>query len=378
MNFRWPLSWFILAITALFVPNAAAQVWDEAKFFSREAGLLADKQLRQLGQRYRLTLVLETFDQVPANIAEIVKDKAQRSAAFRQWAEQRRAAHHAHLYILICRQPGRVEIAMHESLSSRFPRPKLEALRETLVKHLRDKQYDTALREGVLLISQVLAESAGVRDKAKPAGGVISDNKPDAASQPVEDAPQKNKWSWVFWAILIGIGLIVVLAIIRGLVNALSGPATAGPPGTPGPGYGGYGGGGFLGAFLAGMFGAALGSWLYDRFFHGGTQAYGHEGPLPMDNHPPSPGMYGEDPTSRYAPETGEVITTGTDFQANSASDDGTGADFGDLSESLGSADIDAENYDSGGLGGDFDTGDFDASGFDPGDFGGGDFGGDW
>ena len=365
--------------------TAPAQVFDEAKFFSRDVALQADKQLRQLGKIHGLTLVIETFMQPPADVAELIRNNDKRAAAFARWAEQRRATQHAHLYILLCRKPGHVEIALHESLAARFSREDLNDLRDLWVRHLRQKQPDVALRESIAWIEKTLAAHRGRQAPAVAAGkpGGVQAGDGGAASE--TDAGGGDH-RWILWAILIGVGVVILFAIVRGLVHALSGPTgSEAPPvaGTgPGPGYGGYGGsagGSFLGSFLAGALGAAVGSWVYDRFFRGGQTA--HAEPLPPAGSGPMSGLQPpDDPTARYAPESGRVITTGGDFDTESPPVAGTGADVEGLDEA--DEDWDAGDVEAGGFGDDsgsgFSGGDFDAGGdFGAGDWGGGDFGGD-
>jgi hypothetical protein len=62
--------------------TAPAQVFDEAKFFSRDVALQADKQLRQLGKIQGLTLVIETFMQPSADVAELIREHRQTSRGF--------------------------------------------------------------------------------------------------------------------------------------------------------------------------------------------------------------------------------------------------------------------------------------------------------
>ncbi len=363
--------------------TATAQVFDEAKFFSRDVALQADKQLRQLGRIHDLTLVIETFMQPPADVAELMRNNDKRAAAFAHWAEQRRATQHAHLYILLCRKPGHVQIALHESLAARFSKEDLDGLRDLWVRHLRQKQPDVALRESIAWIEKHLATHRGKQAPAiavgKPGGGQAGDGV--AAT---ETGTGGGDHSWILWAILVGVGVVILFAIVRGLVHALSGPTGSGAPPVAGagPGYGGYGGsagGSFLGSFLAGALGAALGSWVYDRFFRSGQPAHAEPLPLagsgPMSGSPPP-----DDPTARYAPESGRVITTGGDFDTESPPAAGVGADVEGLDEPVedwDAGDVEASGFE-GDIGSGFSGGDFDVGGdFGAGDLGGGDFGGD-
>jgi len=363
--------------------TAPAQVFDEAKFFSRDMALQADKQLRQLGRIHGLTLVVESFMQPPADVAELIRNSDKRAAAFAHWAEQRRATQHAHLYILLCRKPGHVEIALHESLATRFSREDLNGLRDLWVQHLRHKRPDVALRESIAWIEKTLAAHRGRQAPAigmgKPGGGQAGDGV--AAT---ETGTGGGDHRWILWAIVIGVGVVILFAIVRGLVYVLSGPTGSGAPPVagagPGPGYGGYGGsagGSFLGSFLAGALGAALGSWVYDRFFRGSQPA--HAEPLPpTGSGPMSAPLPPDDPTARYAPESGRGITTGGDFDTESLPAAGTGADvegFDEPAEDWDTDDVEADGFDGDSS---FSGGDFDVGGdFGAGDLGGGDFGGD-
>ncbi|MDW8223626.1 MAG: TPM domain-containing protein [Gemmatales bacterium] len=374
-----------LVLSAVLMSVAQAQVFDEAKMFRRETLVQADKQLRQLGQQYRLTLVVETFAQPPADVAQLAKIPEKRAIAFRHWAEQRRAVHQAHLYILLCRQPGRFEIVWHESLAPRLSREQAQVLRQTLLQHLQAKEFDQALREALQLIEKILAGQPAVLSASKPSEAQDAAN--DGQTLPTDETASR-RWSWVFWALLAGAGVLVLGAILRGLVHAfgqrpgydasVKTPSETAPGTTPAPPPDLGGAGSFLGPFLAGMFGAAVGSWLYHRFFRSGESDTGQEfsrsDPSITIPHE-SPANSADAPVSRYAPESGKTWTIGDDFDNEVTSNDTDSRPFDDAHEDFDSLDAAAEDYDA--YEPDYDGGDLggDLSGFD---YGGTDCGGDF
>ncbi|MCS7167617.1 MAG: TPM domain-containing protein [Gemmatales bacterium] len=366
-----PLAWITVftALSILLPKPAWGQVFDEGQFFHRATLVQADKELRKLGEKHQLVLVIETFARPPSDLAEFAKIPDKRPMAFRSWAEKRRAAHRAHLYILICRDPARFEITWHETLTQRLPQEQLDTLRSTLLQRLRAKQYDQALLETVTWLNQALSGTAQKPSPAQTPAPADDTNSPSSGNP-----SPSTKWSWVFWAILLGLGILIVLALLRGLMYALSNPAqpSSVPPeqaGTNSPvAAGSYSSAPtFLSSFLAGMFGAALGSWLYDRFFRGAAQGAGPEAPATAPTAGPTNVPTTENPLPPYAPEAGSVWTTGADFDQAEHELSGSGAPAEDFEPDYG---IQDEPTDYGA-----DFGDSDVAGSD---FAGGDFGNDF
>ena len=92
-------------------------------------------------------------------------------------------------------------------------------------------------------------------------GFVHSHMKAHAAQAPNHNA---GGTPWLTY-VLIGIGVFLVIMLIRGVLRGLSGGGVGGP----GMAGGGGGGGGFFSSMLGGMFGAAAGMWMYNNFFGG-------------------------------------------------------------------------------------------------------------
>jgi uncharacterized membrane protein YgcG len=251
------------------------------------------------------------------------------------------------------------------------------------------------------------------------------DTKPKPS--PVKDFMNKDiggfKMEWLIWGILGLLALWILIGVLRSLFARRpaypypppqqpqqGGYGGARPP-MPGqqPGYGahppyygsapsggggGGGGGGFFAGLLGGMFGAAAGNWLYNRF-SGGSSVGGvggmvHSGSTPQVTHSPetpgtqsaaagyssSGGDFGETPekTEGYSSSGGDFGEAAAEGQQGYSS---SGGDFGQEAEAGGSSaggDFGTEQSEPADTGG---GGDFGSDQSEPADSGGGgDFGG--
>src|SRR6476469_4105208 len=94
---------------------AVAEVRDEGHFFSADAVSKANDIIKEIKQKYKKDLVIETVRQVPDN----KKDEANSSDAkvkghfFANWAVERAKMEGVNgIYVLITREPGHVEVAV--------------------------------------------------------------------------------------------------------------------------------------------------------------------------------------------------------------------------------------------------------------------------
>ncbi|HYR57464.1 MAG TPA: hypothetical protein VEO95_02495, partial [Chthoniobacteraceae bacterium] len=186
------------------------------------------------------------------------------------------------------------------------------ALVSAMLARLRAKQYDDALLDAVNFVSSTMRAHAG----AAVHTGFTQTNQVRRASQP--------SWGGIV-PILIGLAVVwIVISIVRALFRG-SGGYSGGPGMSP---MGGGGGGGFLSSMIGGIFGAAAGNWMYDRFFGG----------------------RGESSYFGSQPETRERIDQG--FSGQDTDYSSSGDSFGGSSSGGGGGD--SGGGDSGGGGGDF------------------------
>ncbi|MDB5318664.1 MAG: hypothetical protein JWN40_295 [Phycisphaerales bacterium] len=367
---------FLLAAgVALLAPAnaalAAKGISDNGKFFSAAAEQKATATINDIAAKHHGEEVyVETFDTVPDG------------TPYAQFADERtRAAAVRGVYILIVRKGGHVHVAASQETERLFTNNVRTQLAKQIVGDLQQgpKNFDNALLNALSFISDTF--DRGERQPGGTAAPRTSNvppviprsNNPTFPGQSGGRSFFSGIWGWVCLAAGVWIIFSIVRSISarsRGGYGGGGGPGYgAGGPGYGGGGYGGgYGGGGYGGgggwgsSILGGLFGAAAGSWLYDRFAHGGGSAYGN---------PPVDGGYGGG--AAPGPSSPDWAGPSDTSQGYESSDAGGGADFGSSSDAGGGGGSDfGSTSDFGGGGDSGGGGDFGGGGGDAG--GGGDF----
>ncbi|MFN4261517.1 MAG: TPM domain-containing protein [Gemmataceae bacterium] len=337
----------LLMVGGLLLPQVAAAapgVRDQANFFNPAAVREADMGIQEIHRRFGKDLMIETFPAIPAGLKEKYEELGQ-ATFFQDWARSRaRDLQVNGIYVLICREPGRVQTEIgNETARQAFTPSNRQELTNILLTHFRDKNYDQGLLQAVAYVEKTMAANLG-RGAESPAtlfgGG--------------DGGGGRSLFGWLCLGLLVLLGVWLVVGLFRTLtgMGRPSYPA-AGAAGAAGPGYAGggyapgYGGGGsFMTGLMGGLFGAAAGSWLYDSFFRGGSS---------MTSPTEAGNLTGD--------TGGGVVDAGTtDSQPRDTDYTGTGGNFtAGNTTGLGGGSFD----DTGG--GTFDSG---------GDWGGGDLGG--
>jgi uncharacterized membrane protein YgcG len=364
---------------------------DEAGFFKADAVTAAQQKIKDIRRRFHKDVLIETFAEVPAERARGVdlNDKEARAKLFADWvADRQKSAGVDGINVLICKTPMHLRVGVgrqtEEKLFTPANRDKLVALLKT---RFDEKNYDAGLADSLDYIAQAFKQEPTSAQKSPQKNGAKSgpiaqagkDAKPKESF--LEQVTKKRQVTfdpmWIVWGVVILLGLWIVIGLLRAMFGrgkpnyppqyppqsyppqqppppgyrgapppaySQGRPPAGGPPpgyGAPGyaPGYaappppaaGGGGGGGFLPSLLGGMFGAAAGGWLYDKFSgrSASPPSYGVPGPA----HSPHAAVGQSAP----APATPEYSSTGGDFGTPAAAPEqyaSSGGDFGDESRS--------------------------------------------
>jgi hypothetical protein len=380
------------------VQAADPGVLDNAKIFSAEAVSKANAALKEIKDRTGKTVIFETHQGIPADKRDAFR--ANRNKFYQDWivSRSRRLELDGTLFLVVketasdvatgARPATRIEYMSDAKTRQLLKQEDADRIKNTLGRQLHSDP-NKGLLEAVDQTKQTMITHFG---KSRPSREIITRETAPARdiTNPTDNNPREGRMEISTLIIWIVVGLVAFWILI-GLVRAFTRPrqqAGYGGPGGPGgmhpgggpggmagagqqygPGYGqGYGqpmGGyppqrsGMFGNIMAGMFGAAAGSMLYDRFFRGGS---GH-----TDYGGTSAGTTGGVFGGSESPQTGYV--GGSDF-APEDTPAGPAPNY--------DADITSQNDFSGaGGGGDFaGGGDFGGGGGDFGGGGGGDFGG--
>ena len=396
-------------------------VQDEAAFFSKEATAKANAEIARMQAQFKHELVVDTVTTVKLPAEVDATNSAARNRYLDDWANKRAAREKVNgIALIIVEKPPvvRVEVGNRTRQSGLFTTAERDDLVKQVIANLKAYGKDKAnqqAKDHVLLaatefVTQRMSEHH--RQAAGQGGKVVAGAQNPAPRRQAQEIP------WLKY-ILIGIGVLIVLWIIRGVLRGLSGAmggggggqrmAGGGYGGGGGGGYGGGGyggggggGGGFMSGLLGGMFGAVAGNWMYNNMFGGhsswgGNSAWG-AGPTSSGANPAA----GNDADTSYSSSGGDYGDTGSDAgndagagnqdagAGNDDGNDGGGSDGGDWGGGGGGdsgADAGGGGGDwggggggdfGGGGGGDFGGGGGGDFGGGGGDFGGGGGGGDW
>lgn len=339
-----------LMLAPAMVP--AADIVDGGGFFSPETLTKANQTIRDIAEKTKHEIRIETFASVSADKVDAVKkmDKTEREAFFAKWLHERTEKTNARgVFILICKEPAHLRMwGAKEIQQAGFGAEQAKTVRELLLAGFKAKEFDKTL-------SDALAQLAKTFDSMKAAPKKVAESTGHAAAghgrathpnqnghqarpapqAPVNRAPQPAapnpdaKWG----------NIVVVIAMVLGgiflfsAVMRMFGGGQSHGVGGYGGGYGGAGGGGggFMSGLAGGIFGAVAGNWLYNQFSGNSASASETHG----SGHGSS--NFTDESSSAY---NDDILDTG--------SSDAGGTDFG---------------------GGDFGGGDFDGGGDGGGDF---------
>jgi uncharacterized membrane protein YgcG len=402
-------------------------VQDDAGLFSPKAEELANEAIARIKREFNKDVLIETLRTVTPSEGEDL-DK---------WAKQSfNNAHVNGIYIVFIEGRHQFRIEVGQETAKQFTNKDREELKAILLKDLKAKENDKALQEMVGYVLAVekkhAARTPPIAQSTNPPTAqttnppttpttnppslqTASPPSPQTTAPPIDqghgnDHGQRNTLSeptnWLLW-ICVGIAALLALWLIVGIFRAVfspnpgygggpgyrAGPGRGGPgygggaPGMGGPGYGGGagysgggagyggGGGGFVSSLMGGMFGAAAGSWIYNRF----SSQSAPTNPHPSQN---SGGYPSGNQSSPANPASARVTDAGQPSDVGAGDPESTGGSWGepDKESKARSTDGGKDRRDSGG---DWGGG---GSGADSGDgetgtgvdTGGGGAGGEW
>jgi len=148
---------------ALAAGRAAAiapQIKDDGKFFSPAAIQKANEQIREIARKYDVDLLIETYTTAPANELEKLKkaSREDRGKFFKTWAAERAQELVVRgIYILVCKDPGHLQVEITPKLRTVLDTRFRDRLGEMLLEEFHKKEFDQALETAVKFTNEKLA-----------------------------------------------------------------------------------------------------------------------------------------------------------------------------------------------------------------------------
>ena len=340
----------VAAVALILAPSMvpAADIVDGGGFFSAETLAKANQTIRDLEQKTKHEVRIETFASVSADKVEAVKkmDKAERETFFTKWLHDRAEATKAHgVFVLICKEPAHLRLwGAKEIQKAGFGAEQAKPVRELFLMGFKAKEYDKTLTDALAQLSTTLDGLKSVPKKGAESAGHATPNHDHAArpNQPVQHAPhapinrgpqpaapaKEANWSNILVVIAMILGGIFLFSAVMRMFSGGRNYGQSGPGGYGGGyGGGGGGGGGFMSGLTGGIFGALAGSWLYNQFSdHHASAGETHSAGNDSSNVTDSSSSYNDDILESDSGDAGGTDFGGGDFGGD---DFGGGGDGG-------------------------------------------------
>ncbi len=289
----------LLAIPLLLAASAMpalGDVRDKAGLFSPEAIQKANAELARIERDTGAPVTIETITSLEGRgIDEALAERGRQEGV------------HG-LFVLISKQPHKIEAGASPDYNKYFSRPLYQGVREAFLPGFQRNDYDAGLIAGVAKIDGTLRALKAEHGSLSPAAARPGARPPGHAQAPMPaprvPAQARSGLPTLIGIVLLVLGVVIVFRLLGALFGAGRGGYGAGGPGygpgpMRGPGYGGpgYGGGGGGGGFMSSLFGglggAMAGNWLYDQF--GRRHSYDQPGAVPPGQDPAAPADAGAD-----------------------------------------------------------------------------------
>src|SRR5579859_961389 len=174
---RLHISISILAALLTFPASAPAltpEVRDDAGFFKTETVKKADEVIKAIKRDKKKDLLIETFRHVPADKEKEANssDHEVKNRFFNEWALERARKEEVNgIYVLICKDPPYVKVAVGNKTHKEFTDDERDHLGKILVDRFKKKEYDEGLLEAVNYVQSKLKDATDHdRDQTHHAG----------------------------------------------------------------------------------------------------------------------------------------------------------------------------------------------------------------
>jgi len=167
---------------ALAAGGYAPAVRDDAGFFAPDTARKVNEEVGALKKQFGVDVRVETVARVPTAVIDRVRDMdaAQKSEYFSAWAQDKaRAAGIDGVFILLCKQPGHVQIEIgKETQQQAFTLEDRGKLRDLMLARFKAKEFDGGLLAGIGFVRGTLARNlplpAPVAGRVKDYGDFFS------------------------------------------------------------------------------------------------------------------------------------------------------------------------------------------------------------
>jgi hypothetical protein len=182
----------------IFPGPVAREVKDYASFFSPTAVAKANDEIKTISQKLKRPIAVDTFKRPPASIARQAQlgNEEQRRRLYDRWIMDRsRASRFDGIYILVTKEPARLEIRIDPAVERKAFKPAdRRALQNLLLAKFREQHFDEGLADALSLIRDRVRANLGTASAAPvaPVKPLMEPVKTDLTKTDVTAADEAN------------------------------------------------------------------------------------------------------------------------------------------------------------------------------------------
>ena len=171
---RWTPTFALLAVLGLIAPASAVYppaLKDDGKFFSKEGIEKANKKIREIYEKYKKDVVVETMTTLTADQERKIKEDGEAKFFAKLTSDRGKEIGLNGVYILVCKQPKYLRVHMDpETQKKAFTASSRTATVAKIVARFKEDEFDAGLFDGLKEIESILETHSKEATKTTPKG----------------------------------------------------------------------------------------------------------------------------------------------------------------------------------------------------------------
>jgi uncharacterized membrane protein YgcG len=171
---RWTPTVALLAALGLCAPALAVfppALKDDGKFFSKEGAEKANQKIREIYEKYKKDVVVETIATLTADQEKKIKEDGEAKFFAKHTSDRGKEIGLNGVYILVCKKPKYLRVHMDpETQKHAFTASNRAATVGKIVARFKEDEFDAGLLDGLKEIGSILESRSKEATKTTPKG----------------------------------------------------------------------------------------------------------------------------------------------------------------------------------------------------------------
>ena len=157
---RWTLIAALLALLGVAAPALAVYpppLKDDGKFFSKEGAEKANKKIREIYEKYKKDVVIETIPMLTADQEKKLKEDGANKFFAKLTSDRSKEVGLSGVYIMMCKKPSYLRMHMDPDTQKKtFTASNRTATVGKIVARFKEDEFDAGLLDGLKEIESIL------------------------------------------------------------------------------------------------------------------------------------------------------------------------------------------------------------------------------